>query len=95
MNLLVVERFVLRIGDLIICNSFDQIIVIGAVVLLRNVQRITIGTPTIFFFLSNDILVVLKQLAGLVFRGRMRLVLLILPLVSVLGPRLSSVWNNL
>jgi len=98
-NLLVVERFVLRVCCLIICNSFDQIIVVCAVILLLNVQRILISTSTIFFFLANNVFVVFKQLACLVFCGWMRLVLVMIILVTSLVPILwswlCSVWYNL
>ena len=95
-NLLIVEGFVLRIGGLIVGDPFYQIIVIGAVVLLGDVQRILILVPAIFFLFPNNIFVVLQKLARLVFCRRVRLVLVILiALVPILGPGLRPVGYNL
>ena len=97
-DLLIVQRLVLRIWSLTVCYSFDQITVVWYIVLLRHVQLVCISIPTIFFFFSNYVFIIFKQLTGFIFRSGMGLGLILcilVILISILWSRLRTIWNHL
>lgn len=63
------QGLILGIGPLAIGDPLDQIGVTLHVVLLRHIQLVLVMIPTVFFFFTDYVLVILEQLAGLILGG--------------------------
>ena len=92
------QWLILRIRALTVCYPLDEIAVIRHVVLLWHVHLVLVVVSPVFFFFSDYVFVIFKQLTCFIFRSRVSLVWVLgvlIVLISVLWSWLCPIWNHL